>query len=185
MNSAHSSCRGSLSISGNTHENINNIASLWVLSYIKAKKSKLICMMLCCKRPFLFSVLLNQSAFDLGCTVFLCLSFFLLLLTIFMLCLVFFLLCMCRSLASVSDFSQLRSRSQSQEGDEHLGEVVEEEEAGGGGGEEGRRVSKEGRLQGERKGSMERVDTDKEHQEDLVETEDDLHQRSISETDLR
>ncbi|XP_041797624.1 regulating synaptic membrane exocytosis protein 2 isoform X1 [Chelmon rostratus] len=79
---------------------------------------------------------------------------------------------------------QLRSRSQSREGDEHLGEVLEEEEAGGGGGEEGRRVSKEGRSQGGRKGSGGRVDTDKEHQEDLVEKEEDLHQRSISETDL-
>lgn len=140
-------------------------------------------MALCCKSTFLFSVILNQSAFDLGCTASLCLSF--LLLTIFMLCLVFFLLCMCCSLASVSVFSQLRSRSQSREGDEHLGEVLEEEEAGGGGGEEGRRVSKEGRSQGGRKGSGGRVDTDKEHQEDLVEKEEDLHQRSISETDLR
>lgn len=94
-------------------------------------------------------------------------------------------MCCSLSLASVSDFSQLRSRSQSQEGDEHLGGVLEEEEVGGGGGEEERRASKEGRLQGERMGSMGRVDTDKEHQEDLVENEDDLHQRSISETDLR
>nr|XP_046255762.1 regulating synaptic membrane exocytosis protein 2 isoform X11 [Scatophagus argus] len=79
---------------------------------------------------------------------------------------------------------QLRSRSHSREGDEHLGEVLEEEEAGGGGGEEGRRESKEGRLQGGRKGSLGEVDTDKEHQEDLVEQEEDLHQRSVSETDL-
>lgn len=147
-----------------------------VLSHIKAK-NKFICMALCYKSTFLFSVILSQSAFDLGCT--LCLSFFHLLLTIFMLCLVFFLLCMCCSLASLSVFSQLRSRSQSREGDEQLGEVLEEEEAGGGGGEEGRRASKEGRLQGGR------VDTDKEHQEDLMEKEEDLHQRSISETDLR
>ncbi|XP_051262214.1 regulating synaptic membrane exocytosis protein 2 isoform X6 [Dicentrarchus labrax] len=80
---------------------------------------------------------------------------------------------------------QLRSRSQSREGDEQLGEVLEEEEAGGGGGEKGRRASKEGRSQGGRKGSGGKVDTDKEHQEDLVEKEEDLHQRSISETDLR
>lgn len=142
-------------------------------------------MMLCCKRSLLFSVMLSQSAFDLGRSVSLCLSFFLLLLTIFMLCLVFFLLCMCCSLDSISGLSPLRSRSQSREGDEHLGEVLEEEEAGGGGGEEGRRVSQERRLQGEREGSVGRVDTDKEHQEDLVEKEEDLHQRSISETDLR
>lgn len=92
------------------------------------------------------------------------------------------------SLASVSVFSQLRSRSQSREGDEQLGEVLEEEEAGGGGGGrggEGRRTSKGGRSQGGREGSGGKVDTDKEHQEDLVENEDDLHQRSISETDLR
>lgn len=144
-------------------------------------------MALCCKCTFLFSVISKQSAFDLGRTVSLCLSFFFLLLTIFMLCLVFFLLCMCCSLASVSVCSQLRSRSQSREGDEQLGEVLEEEEAGGGvaGGEEGRRASIEARSQGGRKGSGGRVDTDKEHQEDLVEKEEDLHQRSISETDLR
>ncbi|XP_078028095.1 regulating synaptic membrane exocytosis protein 2 isoform X4 [Epinephelus lanceolatus] len=80
---------------------------------------------------------------------------------------------------------QLRSRSQSREGDEQLGEVLEEEEAGGGGGVEGRGASKEGRSQGGRRGSGGKVDTDKEHQEDLVENEEDLHQRSISETDLR
>ncbi|XP_069393994.1 regulating synaptic membrane exocytosis protein 2 isoform X40 [Paralichthys olivaceus] len=82
---------------------------------------------------------------------------------------------------------QLRSRSQSREGDERLGEVREEERARGGeggGGEGGRRASKEGRLQEGRKGSGGNVDTDKEHREDLVETEEDLHQRSISETDL-
>lgn len=117
----------------------------------------------------------------------LCLSFFLLLLTISMLCLVFFVLRMCCSLASVSVFSQLRSRSQSREGDKQLGEVLEEEEAGGGGGvgEEGRRASKAGRSHGGRNGSGGKVDTDKEHQEDLVEKEEDLRQRSISETDLR
>lgn len=140
-------------------------------------------MALCCKSSFLFSVISSQSAFDLSFT--LCVFVFLLLLTIFMLCLVFFLLCMCCSLASVSVFSQLRSRSQSREGDEQLGEVQEEEEAVGGGGEDRRRASKEGRLQEGRKGSGGRVDTDKEHQEDLVENEEDLHQRSISETDLR
>lgn len=91
---------------------------------------------------------------------------------------------MCCSLASVSVFSQLRSRSQSREGDEQLGEVLEEE-AGGGGRKEGRRTSKEGSSQGGRKGPGGNVDTDKEHQEELVEKEEDLHQRSISETDLR
>lgn len=63
--------------------------------------------------------------------------------------------------------------------------MVEEEDAGGGGGEEGRKACKEGRVKGEGKGSVDRVDTDKEHQEELVEKEEDLHQRSISETDLR
>lgn len=97
-----------------------------------------------------------------------------------------FLLCMCCTLASVSVFSQLRSRSQSREGDEQLGEVLEAEGTGGGGrAGEGRRASKEGRSQEGRKGSGGKVDTDKEHQEDLVEKEEDLHQRSISETDLR
>lgn len=163
---------------------MKHIASLWVLSNIKAKNI-FICMALCCKSSFLFSVISSQSAFDLSCTVSLCVFVFVLMLTIFMLCLVFFLLCMCCSLAFVSVFSQLRSRSQSREGDEQLGEVREEEEAVGGGGEDRRRASKEGRLQGGRKGSGERVDTDKEHQEDLVENEEDLHQRSISETDLR
>ncbi|XP_039663071.1 regulating synaptic membrane exocytosis protein 2 isoform X14 [Perca fluviatilis] len=81
---------------------------------------------------------------------------------------------------------QLRSRSQSREGDEQLGEVLEAEGTGGGGrAGEGRRASKEGRSQEGRKGSGGKVDTDKEHQEDLVEKEEDLHQRSISETDLR
>ncbi|XP_008277399.1 regulating synaptic membrane exocytosis protein 2 isoform X4 [Stegastes partitus] len=75
---------------------------------------------------------------------------------------------------------QLRSRSQSREGDEQLGEVREEDE----GGERGRGAAKEGSREG-RKGSGGKVDTDKEHQEDLVEKEEDLHQRSISETDLR
>ncbi|XP_056142235.1 regulating synaptic membrane exocytosis protein 2 isoform X1 [Lampris incognitus] len=86
---------------------------------------------------------------------------------------------------------ELRSRSQSGEGDEQIGEVLEEEGMGGGGrgaggGEEkGRGGSKEaGPLEG-RKGSGEKVDREQEHQEDLVENEEDLHQRSISETDLR
>lgn len=82
---------------------------------------------------------------------------------------------MCWSFASVSHRSPMRSRSRSQEGDEHLGEVLEEDE-----GE--RRAGKEGRSQGE--GSVGRVDSE-EHQEDLVESEEDLHQRSVSETDLR
>lgn len=93
---------------------------------------------------------------------------------------------MCRTRASVSVLSQLRSRSQSREGDEQLGEVLEEEEAGGGGGgEDGRRANKDGGSQEGRKGSGGRVDREEEHQEDLVENEEDLHQRSISETDLR
>ncbi|XP_062421294.1 regulating synaptic membrane exocytosis protein 2 isoform X28 [Pungitius pungitius] len=73
---------------------------------------------------------------------------------------------------------QLRLRSQSPERDAQLGEV--EEEAGvGAGGPEGRRASKEGRSKGGRE-----VDAGKEHQEDLVEKDEDSHQRSISETDL-
>lgn len=133
----------------------------------------------------MISVTLTESAFDLGHTLSLCLSFILSLLTTFMLCLVFFLLCMCCSLASVSRFSQLQSRSQSQEGDEHLVEELEEEEAAGGRSEKDRRDIREGQLQGESKGSLGRVDTDKEHQDDLVENEEDLQQRSVSETDLR
>lgn len=91
---------------------------------------------------------------------------------------------MCWSFASVSNLSPLRSRSRSWEGDEHLGEVLEEEEASGGDREGERRIGKEGRSQGEREGSVGRVDSE-EHQEDLVENEEDLHQRSVSETDLR
>ncbi|XP_037836193.1 regulating synaptic membrane exocytosis protein 2 isoform X27 [Kryptolebias marmoratus] len=76
---------------------------------------------------------------------------------------------------------QLQSRIQSQEGDEQLGEVQEEEEGGG----ERRKVDIiEGRLQEGNKESGGNVDRDKEHQEDLVEEEEDLHQRSISETNL-
>lgn len=70
-------------------------------------------------------------------------------------------------------FSLLRSRSQSLEGDEQLGEVHEEEE---------------GERAGEgvgRKGSGGKVDTDKEHRQDMVEKEEDLYPRSISDTDLR
>ncbi|KAG7475505.1 regulating synaptic membrane exocytosis protein 2 isoform X10 [Solea senegalensis] len=83
---------------------------------------------------------------------------------------------------------QLRSRSLSREGDEHLGEVQEEVEVGEGGrgeGGGGGRDSKECRMQGGRKEAGGEVDTDKEHEEDLVEKEEDFHQRSISETDLR
>ncbi|CAI5662837.1 unnamed protein product [Oreochromis niloticus] len=75
---------------------------------------------------------------------------------------------------------QLRSRSHSREGDEQLGEVREEEEAG----EKGRGASKEGRVQREGKRSEGKVDAGEEHQKDLVEKEEDLHQRSVSETDL-
>lgn len=84
--------------------------------------------------------------------------------------------------ASVSVFSQLQSRSHSQEVDEQLGEVQEEEEAGG---ERGKVAIIEGRLQGGNNELEGKVDRDKEHQEDLVEQEEDLHQRSISETNLR
>ncbi|XP_077951596.1 regulating synaptic membrane exocytosis protein 2 isoform X24 [Gasterosteus aculeatus] len=75
---------------------------------------------------------------------------------------------------------RLRSRSQSRERDAQLGEVEEEEAGVGGGGLEGRRAGKEGRSKGGRE-----VDTGEEHREDLVEKEEDSHQRSISETDLR
>lgn len=125
------------------------------------------------------SVTRNPSAFDHGCAACLSSSFSLLLFT---LCLVFFFASHVLLSVTLSPvFSQLRSRSHSREGDEQLGEVREEEEAG----EKGRRASKEGRAQRERNGSEGRVDTDKEHQEDLVEKEEDLHQRSISDTDLR
>lgn len=90
-------------------------------------------------------------------------------------------MCCCR--ASVSVYSHLRSRSQSREGDEHLVEVLEEEETGKRG--EGTRVNKERIVQGERKGSRDKVDKDKQHHEEMLMKEDDLHQRSISETDLR
>ncbi|XP_013872553.1 regulating synaptic membrane exocytosis protein 2 [Austrofundulus limnaeus] len=76
----------------------------------------------------------------------------------------------------------LQSRSHSQEGDEQLGEVQEEEEVGG---ERGKVARIEGRLQGGNTELGEKVDRGKEHQEDLVEEEEDLHQRSISETNLR
>ncbi|XP_061919635.1 regulating synaptic membrane exocytosis protein 2 isoform X7 [Entelurus aequoreus] len=79
----------------------------------------------------------------------------------------------------------LRSRSQSREGDEHLVEVLEEEEAGGRGGGDGTRANKEGVVQGQREGSGDKVNTHEPHHEDSLEKEDDSHQRSISETDLR
>ncbi|XP_061632505.1 regulating synaptic membrane exocytosis protein 2 isoform X23 [Phyllopteryx taeniolatus] len=74
----------------------------------------------------------------------------------------------------------LRSRSQSREGDEHLVEVLEEE----GTGRRGTRVNRVGIMQGERKGSGDKVDKDKQPHEEMLMKEDDLHQRSISETDL-
>lgn len=110
-----------------------------------------------------------------------------LLLTLFTLCLFFSVFSVsfgfaCAALcASVSIFSQLRSRSHSREGDEQLGEVREEEEAG----EKGRGASKEGRVQRGGKEWEGKVDAGEEHQKDLMEKEEDLHQRSISETDLR
>ena len=75
----------------------------------------------------------------------------------------------------------MQSRSQSREGDEQLGEVREEEEVG----ERRRWASKDGRLQGGSKESGGKVDRDEEDEEVLVEKEEDLHQRSISETNLR
>lgn len=134
-----------------------------------------------------FAISVNFSFFVLSCLflaalrLHVCLS--VVSLTVFMLCLVSFLLCMCCCLASVSNFSPLRSRSHSQEGDEHLGGVLEEEEAGGRGREGERRASNEGRSHGEREGSVGRADSE-EHQEDL-ENKEDVHQRSVSETDLR
>lgn len=62
--------------------------------------------------------------------------------------------------------------------------MLEEEEAGGRGREGERRAGNEGRSHGEGEGSVGRVDSE-EHQEDLVENEEDVHQRSVSETDLR
>nr|XP_049586685.1 regulating synaptic membrane exocytosis protein 2 isoform X31 [Syngnathus scovelli] len=78
----------------------------------------------------------------------------------------------------------LRSRSQSREGDEHLVDVLEEEETGRRRGGEGTRVNKDGLVQGESKGSGNKVDKDKRQHEEMLMKEDDLHQRSISETDL-
>nr|XP_015804774.2 regulating synaptic membrane exocytosis protein 2 isoform X33 [Nothobranchius furzeri] len=75
---------------------------------------------------------------------------------------------------------QLQSRGHSREGDEQLGEVQEEEEMG----ERRRESRKEGGLQGGNKESRGQVDRVEQHQEDLVEEEEDLHQRSISETNL-
>jgi len=83
----------------------------------------------------------------------------------------------------VSVFSQLRSRSlESGEGAEQLAGALEEEPGVGGGGGvvEGRRANKEGSSQGGGE-----VDTGEEHQPDLVETQEDSGQRSISEIDLR
>ncbi|XP_067365796.1 regulating synaptic membrane exocytosis protein 2 isoform X23 [Channa argus] len=77
----------------------------------------------------------------------------------------------------------LRSRSQSLEGNEQLREVQEEKERGEEG-EGGRTVSKEGRSQVGSKRSGGKADIVKEHQQDVVENEEDLYQRSISETDL-
>lgn len=71
------------------------------------------------------------------------------------------------------------------EGDEQLGEVHEEQEVGREEGEGGRQATKVGRSQMGCKGSGGKVDTDTEHQQDMVEKEEDLYQRSISETDLR
>ena len=126
----------------------------------------------------MFSLMFESFCFFV-CTVSIS---FLLLLTLFMLCLFFFFCFACAAVfASVSIFSQLCSRSQTGEGDEQLGEVREEEELG----ESGRGASKEVRLQEESKELVGKAYRDKEHQEDLVEKEEDLHQRSNSETNLR
>lgn len=130
----------------------------------------------CCKSAFMFSVVSIHSAFLAVLSP--CLSFCLLL-TLFML---WFSFCFACAALFASVFSQLQSRSHSQEEDEQLGEVQEEEEGGG----ERRKVAiMEERLQGGNKDLEGKVDRDKEHQEDLVEEEEDLHQRSISETNLR
>ncbi|XP_077577555.1 regulating synaptic membrane exocytosis protein 2 isoform X18 [Stigmatopora nigra] len=78
----------------------------------------------------------------------------------------------------------LQSRSHSREGDEHLNEVLEEEETDRIGGGEGKRANKEGIVKGERKRSGDRIEKDNQHHEEMM-SEDDLHQRSVSETDLR
>lgn len=77
LNSAPSSWGGGcLSISGNTHTDVTHFISLGVASYKSIKK--FVCMaLLYCKSAFLFiSVIWNQSASDLGCTVCVCLSMF-------------------------------------------------------------------------------------------------------------
>ncbi|MEQ2290871.1 hypothetical protein AMECASPLE_007424 [Ameca splendens] len=75
----------------------------------------------------------------------------------------------------------LHSRRHSWEVDEQLGEVQEEDEAG----HRGRETSKEEREQGEIKESGSKIERDQEHQEDVMAKEEDLHKRSVSETNLR
>lgn len=65
--------------------------------------------------------------------------------------------------------------------DEHLGEVQEEDEVG----DRERETSKAARFQGESKESGSKIDRDQEHQEDLMDKEEDLQHRSASETNLR
>lgn len=94
----------------------------------------------------------------------------------------FFLPCMCCCLfAFVSVFSQLQSRRHSWEVDNQLGEVQEEDEAG----DRGRESCKEERMQGGSKESGRKIERDMEQQEDLMDKEEELHQRSASETNLR
>ncbi|KAM4736203.1 regulating synaptic membrane exocytosis protein 2 isoform 12-T12 [Anableps anableps] len=75
---------------------------------------------------------------------------------------------------------QLQSRRHSWEVEEQLGEVQEEDEAG----DRGRETSKAERFQGNSKESGINIDRDQEHQEDLMNKEEDLHHRSVSETNL-
>ncbi|XP_038131054.1 regulating synaptic membrane exocytosis protein 2 isoform X18 [Cyprinodon tularosa] len=76
---------------------------------------------------------------------------------------------------------QLQSRRHSWEVDNQLGEVQEEDEAG----DRGRESCKEERMQGGSKESGRKIERDMEQQEDLMDKEEELHQRSASETNLR
>ncbi|XP_072316604.1 regulating synaptic membrane exocytosis protein 2 isoform X2 [Eucyclogobius newberryi] len=79
---------------------------------------------------------------------------------------------------------QMRSRSQSREGEEQLEKVHEEGEEAGltGAGQKGKQSNKEG-TEG-KKVSEQSTDLVKEQQDDL-EKEEEVHQRSVSEADLR
>ncbi|XP_017164965.1 regulating synaptic membrane exocytosis protein 2 isoform X19 [Poecilia reticulata] len=75
----------------------------------------------------------------------------------------------------------LQARRHSWEVDEQLGEVQEEDEAA----DRGREAGKTERRQGESTESGSKIDRDQELQEDLMDKEEDLHQRSASDTNLR